>query len=91
MEILLMITRGILLLCVILYIYYFTKRKKENVLIKMWLIILVGLIVGATGRLIDVNLGNLTWNSVQISMVLSVALIGFSVWKLSLELKKERK
>ena len=90
MEILLLITRGILLLCVILYIYYFTKRKKENVIIKMWLIILVGLIVGVAGRLIDVNLGNLTWNSVQISMVLSVALISFSVWKLLLELKKSK-
>lgn len=90
MEILLLITRGILLLCVILYIYYFTKRKKENVLIKMWVIILVGLIVGVAGRLIDVKLGNLTWNSIQISLVLSVALIGFSVWKLLLELKKSK-
>lgn len=90
MEILVMISRGVLLLCLILYVYYFMRRKKENVLIKMWLIILVGLIVGAAGRLIDVKLGNLTWNSIQISMLLSVALIIFSVWKLSLELKKSK-
>lgn len=73
-----------------LYIYYFTQRKKQHVITKMWLIILVGLIAGVSGRLIDVNLGNLTWGSIQISLILSAILVCYCLWKLLSELKKDR-
>lgn len=88
METLLMVTRGLLLACVIFYIYFFTRRKDRNVSTKLWIIIMVGLLVGAVGKIIEVNIGISTWSSIQISLLLSLALFGYSVWKLLSELKK---
>ncbi|HBV87912.1 MAG TPA: hypothetical protein DEF42_14925 [Desulfosporosinus sp.] len=90
MTTLLMISRGLLLACVLFYIYYFIRRKRQNNVIKMWIIIVVGLLAGVVGKLIEVNLGYSTWSSIQISVLFSIALMGYSAWKLSLELKNRR-
>lgn len=90
MTIILMISRSVFLISVALYLYYFSRRKKHNVEIQMWLTIVVGMLAGLVGGLIDVYLGNYSWSSIQISFYLYTAAISYSLWKLSLELKKRR-
>lgn len=90
MTTLLMISRGLLLVCVLLYVYYFIRRKRQDNVIKMWVIIVVGLLAGVVGKLIEVNLGYSNWGSIQLSFVFSLALMGYSLWKLSSELKNRR-
>lgn len=90
MTILLMISRSVFLISVVLYLYYFSRRKKHDVVINMWVTIVVGMTAGLSGQLIGVYLGNFTWASIQISFYLYFALIIYSLWKLTLELKKRR-
>lgn len=90
MKILLMISNSVFLISVVLYLYYFSRRKQYDVVIQMWLTIVVGMLAGLVGELIRVNLGNFSWGSIQISFYLYLGLIIFSLWKLSLELKKRR-
>ena len=88
MIILQMISKSVFLICVVLYLYYFSRRKQYNVVIQMWLTIVVGMLAGLVGELISVNLGNSSWGSIQVSFYLYFALIIYSLWKLFLELKK---
>lgn len=90
MTILLMISRSVFFISVGFYLYYFSRRKKHNVVIQMWLTIVVGMLAALVGQLIEVNLGNSSWGSIQISFYSFSALIIYSLWKLSLELKKRR-
>lgn len=90
MTILLMASRSVFLISVVLYLYYFSRRKRHNVVIHMWLTIVVGMLAGLAGELIGVKLGNSTWSSIQMSFYLYSALVVYSLWKLSLELKKPR-
>ena len=89
MTILLLISRGIVLIAVGLYAYFFFKRK-DNVALQMWLIIVVGMFAGVAGQLIDVNLGNIRWGKAQYSVYFYIILISYSSWKLLKELKKRR-
>lgn len=91
MTILLMASRSVFLICVVLYLYYFSRRKQHNVVIQMWLTIVVGMLAGLAGQLIGVNLGSFSWSSVQISFYLYLSLIVYSLWKLSSELKKRHR
>lgn len=90
MTLILMVARSIFLVSVVLYLYYFSRRKKHNVVIQMWSTIVVGMLAGLISQLVGVKLGNLTWNSIQISFYLYFALIIYSLWKLALELKRRR-
>ena len=90
MTLILMVARSIFLVSVVLYLYYFSRRKKHNVVIQMWSTIIVGMLAGLVSQLVGVKLGNLTWNSIQISFYLYCALIIYSLWKLALELKRRR-
>ena len=90
MTILLMVSRSVFLVSILLYLYYFSRRKEHNVVIYMWFTIVVGMIAGLSGQLIGVYLGNFTWSSIQISFYLYFALIIYSLWKLTLEFKKRR-
>lgn len=89
MTTLLLISRGVVLICVALYVYFFFQRK-SNVAIQMWLIIVVGMFAGVVGQLLDVYLGNARWGSAQFSFYFYVILIIYSSWKLIVELKKRR-
>lgn len=89
MTTLLLISRGVVLVCVALYAYYFFKRK-DNVALQMWLIIVVGMFAGIAGQLIDVYLGNAGWGKAQYSVYFYIVLIVYSAWKLSVEFKKRR-
>lgn len=90
MVILLMISRSVFLISVVLYLYYFSRRKKHNVVIQMWATIVAGMFAGLVGELIGVNLGDFSWGSEQIIIYLYSALIIYSLWRLSLVLKKRR-
>lgn len=90
MKILLMVSNSVFLIAVVLYLYFFSQRKKKDVVIQMWLAIIVGMIAGLAGQLIGVHLGNAAWASIQISFYLYTTLIIYSLWKLSGELKKRR-
>lgn len=89
MTTLLLISRGVVLMAVALYVYYFFQRKRD-VGLQMWLIIIVGMIAGVVGQLIAVDLGEARWESAQFSVYFYIALIIYSAWKLSAELKKRR-
>ena len=78
MIILQMISKSVFLICVVLYLYYFSRRKQYNVVIQMWLTIVVGMLAGLVGELISVNLGNSSWGSIQVSFYLYFALIIYS-------------
>jgi hypothetical protein len=88
MSILLMILRSIFVICVVLYLYYFSKRKNHSVVIYMWTIIIVGMLSGLLIQLIGIHLGTSQWSSIQISMFFYLALIIYSIWKLISEMKK---
>ena len=90
MALLLIITRILFFISVGIYLYFFSRRKSHDVVIQMWLTIAVGMLAGLASALIDVNLGNYTLSAVQISLALYSATIIYSLWKLSLELKKRR-
>jgi len=89
MTTLLLISRGVVLMAIALYVYFFFKRK-DNVALQMWTIIVVGMFAGIAGQLIDVNLGNIRWAKAQYSVYFYIILIGYSFWKLLGELKKRR-
>lgn len=91
MTLLLMISRSVLLTSVGLYLYLFSQRKKKDVVIQMWLTIVGGMSAGLVNALVDVKLGNYTWATVQISLVLYSGIIIYSLWKLSIELNKRRR
>ncbi|MHB8072815.1 hypothetical protein [Desulfosporosinus fructosivorans] len=90
MTILLLVSRSVFLISVGLYLYYFSRRKKNDVVIQTWLTIVVGMFAGLVSALVDVNLGNYTWDSVRISFILYSMIIIYSLWKLFQELKKRR-
>lgn len=90
MTILLMISRSVFFIAVVLYIYFFSRRKKYNVVVQMWLTVIVGMLAALVGQLIEVNLGKTSWGSIQINFYLYSALIIYSLWKLSKELKERR-
>lgn len=90
MTLILMIARSIFLISIVICIYYFSRRKKHNVVIRMWSTIVVGMVAGSITQLAEVKLGNLSWNSIQISFYLYFVLIIYSLWKLTLELKRRR-
>jgi len=87
MKILLMISTSVFIISIILYLYFFTQRKKHNVVVQMWLTIIVGMVASLAVQLIRVN-GDLSGGSIQLSFFLYLALIIYSVWKLSVVLKK---
>ncbi len=91
MSILLMVLRSIFVLCVVLYLYYFSKRKKYGVTIYLWTIIIVGMSSGLLIQFIEVYQGTSQWSSIQISAYFYLALILYSIWKLISELKKRSK
>jgi len=91
MTIFLMASRSVFLICVVLYLYYFSRRKQHNVVVQMWFTIVVGMVAGLVSQLIGVYLGNSSWSSIQISFYLYFFLIVYSLWKLSLELKKRHR
>ena len=90
MTILLLVARSVFLISVGLYLYYFSRRKKNDVVVQMWLTIVVGMSAGLVSALVDVNLGNYTWASVRTSFFLYSGIIIYSLWKLSIELRKRR-
>ena len=90
MTILLMISKSVFLISIVLYLYFFSRRKKYNVVIQMLLTIVVGMFAGLVGELISVNLGNSSWASIQIRFYLYLALIIYALWQLLKELKKRR-
>ncbi|TGE34920.1 hypothetical protein E4K67_27950 [Desulfosporosinus fructosivorans] len=90
MTTLLLVSRSVFLISVGLYLYYFSRRKKNDVVIQTWLTIVVGMFAGLVSALVDVNLGNYTWDSVRISFFLYSGIIIYSLWKLFQELKKRR-
>lgn len=88
MSILLGFSRSIFFISVALYIYYFSRRKKHDVVIQMWLTLIVGMLANLAGQLINVNQGNYNWDSIQISFLLLTAIVLYSLWKVSIEFKK---
>ncbi len=91
MSILLMVLRSIFVLCVVLYLYYFSKRKKYGVAIYLWTIIIVGMASGLLIQFVEVYQGTSQWSSIQISVYFYLVLILYSIWKLISELKKRGK
>ena len=90
MTILLMISRSVFFIAVVLYIYYFSRRKNNYVVVHMWITVVVGMLAALVGQLIEVNLGKTSWGSIQINFYLYSALVIYSLWKLSKELNKRR-
>lgn len=89
MTILLLISRVVVVIAVALYAYYFFKRK-DNVAFQMWLIIVIGMLAGVAGQLLDVKLGNIGWGKAQYSVYFYIVLISYSLWKLFGEYNKRR-
>lgn len=90
MILLLGFLRSVLLICVILYIYYITRRKKNDVVIQMWLTVIVGMLSSLAIQIVNVVTGNSILDSVLLSILFLAALIAYSIWKVSRELKKRR-
>lgn len=90
MTILLMVSRSVFFIAVVLYIYLFSQRKKKSVIVQMWLTVVVGMLAALSGQLIEVNLGKTSWASIQINFYLYLALVIYSLWRLTKELKKRQ-
>lgn len=90
MSLWLSVLRSIFFLAVGLYIYYFTRRKKHDVVVQMWFAIIVGMSASIGIQLLNANAGKLNWSSVQLSSVLLAGILFYSIWKAMTELKKRR-
>ncbi|HZK55608.1 MAG TPA: hypothetical protein VFC84_15675 [Desulfosporosinus sp.] len=90
MTILLIISRSVILISLVVYIYFFTQRNKQNVELQMWFTIIIGMIAGLSDKVIGIQQGRYSWSSVQLSLLFYLALIIYSFWKLTIELKKRR-
>ncbi|HZK84787.1 MAG TPA: hypothetical protein VFC58_08940 [Desulfosporosinus sp.] len=90
LTIFLVISRSVILISLVFYIYFFTQRNKHNVELKMWVTIIVGMLAGLSDKLIGINQGRYSWSSVQLSLLFYLALIIYASWKLSIEFKKRR-
>ncbi|AFQ44434.1 hypothetical protein Desmer_2517 [Desulfosporosinus meridiei DSM 13257] len=90
MILLLGFLRSVLFICVILYIYYITRRKKNDVVIQMWLTVIVGMLSSLAIQIVNVVMGNAIFESVLLSISFLVALIAYSIWKVTREFKKRR-
>ncbi|HZK55607.1 MAG TPA: hypothetical protein VFC84_15670 [Desulfosporosinus sp.] len=88
MTILLLVSRSVFIIAIVLYLYFFTQRKKHNVVLQMWISIIVGMLAGIMGQIIGVYLGDFSWSSIQFSMYLYAALILYSSWRLLSVFKK---
>ncbi|SHH83703.1 hypothetical protein [Desulfosporosinus lacus] len=80
--------RSIFFIAIGLYIYFITRRKQHDVVIQMWVTIIVGMLANLAIQIIDLKLGISKWESVQISIFLLTAIVVYSLWKLSIELRK---
>ncbi|MDO0821368.1 hypothetical protein [Desulfosporosinus nitroreducens] len=80
--------RSIFFIAIGLYIYFITRRKQHDVVIQMWVTIIVGMLANLAIQIIDLKLGIFKWESVQISIFLLTAIVVYSLWKLSIELRK---
>lgn len=90
MSVLIMALRSIFVVCVLLYFYYFTKRKKHNVSMYMWGLIIVGMASGLLIQLIGVYQRTVQWSAGQISIYLYAIVIIYSIWKLMSIRKSQR-
>lgn len=90
MSLWLSVLRSIFFLAVGLYIYYFTRRKKHDVVVQMWFTIIVGMSASIAIQLLNANAGKLNWSSVQLSSILLAGILFYSIWKAMTELKKRR-
>ncbi|MCB8816353.1 hypothetical protein [Desulfosporosinus shakirovi] len=80
--------RSIFFIAIGLYVYFITRRKQHDVVIQMWVTIIVGMFANLAIQIIDLKLGSSNWESVQISIFLLTAIVVYSLWKLSIELRK---
>ncbi|MDA8222719.1 hypothetical protein [Desulfosporosinus sp.] len=80
--------RSIFFIAIGLYIYFITRRKQHDVVIQMWVTIIVGMLANLAIQIIDLKLGISKWESVQISIFLLTAIVVYSLWKLSIDLRK---
>jgi len=80
--------RSIFFIAIGLYIYFITRRKQHDVVIQMWVTIIVGMLANLAIQIIDLKLGISKWEPVQISIFLLTAIVVYSLWKLSIELRK---
>ena len=88
MSILLMALRSIFIIAVVLYFYYFSKRKNHQVALYLWTIIIVGMASGLFIQLIEVYQRTAQWSSIQFSIFFYLVIIVYSIWKLISEIKK---
>ena len=83
--------RSVFFISIALYIYYFSRRKKHDVIFQMWLMIIVGMISSLAIQLINVSIGNSKWESIQISFFLLTAIVFYSIWKLLIEFRLRKR
>jgi len=70
MKILLFSARSVFLIAVALYLYFLSRRKKQDVVVQMWACIIVGMLAGLAITLLPVVIGTATWASIQYSFLL---------------------
>ena len=89
-KILLFSARSVFLIAVVLYLYFLSRRKKQDVVVQMWACIIVGMLAGLAITSLPVFIGTATWASIQYSFLLYSAFFVYAIWKVSLLIKVRR-
>jgi hypothetical protein len=90
MKILLFSARSVFLIAVALYLYFLSRRKKQDVVVQMWACIIVGMLAGLAITLLPVVIGTATWASIQYSFLLYAAFFVYAIWKVLILIKARR-
>jgi len=90
MKILLFFTRSVFLISVGFYLYFLSRRKKQNVVVQMWACIIIGMLAGLAITVIPVFIGTASWATIQYSFMLYSAFFVYAIWKLSILVKARR-
>jgi len=90
MKILLFFTRSVFLISVGFYLYFLSRRKKQNVVVQMWACIIIGMLAGLAITVFPVFIGTASWATIQYSFMLYSAFFVYAIWKLSILVKARR-
>ena len=83
----------VFIICIGLYLYYFSRRQQKGVIVRLWVTVVVGLAAGLLSQALGAILGKVQWTSpiFLFGVAIYVVLLGLASRKLLEVLPKHRR